>query len=176
MVESTRVVSPWDGIVTRRGYHVGDFVRSGDAATAAPLLTVSETRKMRVIVGVPDADSPYLDKGDRAIVRFDALANPNHFYHGVVRARHMPRTSTIEQSGPRLISTTTTAAYAPGNTAGLPSSSKRGAAYSPFPPRLLSPRTRAVKPPVIASLTGVPGALRSRLVKKAASAWRWSRG
>ena len=44
VANSTRVVCPFDGIVTRRGYHVGDFVRSGDATSAeASLLTVSET-------------------------------------------------------------------------------------------------------------------------------------
>ena len=50
----------------------------------------------------PLHDAPYLDKGDRAIVQFDALAIPNRIYHGVVcphvtcRGRSSDRTQRAE--------------------------------------------------------------------------------
>ena len=40
-----------------------------------PLLTLIQTGKVKVIVDVPDLDAPYLDKGDRAIVKIDALGD-----------------------------------------------------------------------------------------------------
>ena len=43
---STRMVSPWDGIVTKRGYHVGDYVRSGDVGGTFPLLSLIKTGKV----------------------------------------------------------------------------------------------------------------------------------
>ena len=78
----TKIVSPWDGIVTRRGYHVGDYVRSGDRGGFVPLLTLIQTGKVKVIVDVPDVDAPYLDKGDRAIVKIDALGE--RAYQGAI--------------------------------------------------------------------------------------------
>jgi RND family efflux transporter MFP subunit len=82
MFDATRILAPMNGIVTMRGNHVGDFVRPATTSAIEPLFTVSRTDKMRVVVGVPDGDSPFLDKGDRATVRFDALGN--RVYHGAV--------------------------------------------------------------------------------------------
>ena len=78
----SRIVSPWDGFVTRRGYHVGDYLSSAQAAGLAPLLTSIRSGKVRVAVKVPDRDAPFLDKGDRATVRIDSL--PGQEYRGVV--------------------------------------------------------------------------------------------
>ena len=78
----TRIVSPWDGIVTKRGYHVGDFVRSGELGAPMPLLSLIQTGKVKVIVEVPDRDAPYLDKGDRAVVKIDALGGRT--YQGAI--------------------------------------------------------------------------------------------
>jgi HlyD family secretion protein len=78
----TKVVSPFDGIVTQRGYNVGSFVRSGAQAGSAPLLTVVQTSMVRAVVSVPDGDVPFLDKGDPATVRMDSLGG--RVYQGVV--------------------------------------------------------------------------------------------
>jgi RND family efflux transporter MFP subunit len=82
VAESARIVAPWDGVVTGRGYDVGDYVRSGDAGGPAPLLTLVKTGIMRVVVHVPDMDAPYLNKGDRATVRFDSLRG--RVYHVII--------------------------------------------------------------------------------------------
>jgi RND family efflux transporter MFP subunit len=82
MTSYTKIVSPWDGIVTRRDSHAGNFVRSGEMGGSAPLFTLMKTGKVRVVVHVPEVDAPYLDNGDRATVRMDSLRG--RVYSGVV--------------------------------------------------------------------------------------------
>jgi RND family efflux transporter MFP subunit len=82
MVAYTRIVSPYDGIVTLRGFHPGDFIRAADAGSSSPLFRVARTDKMRVVVFVPDRDVPYLDPGDPAEITFDAL--PQQTFQGKV--------------------------------------------------------------------------------------------
>jgi RND family efflux transporter MFP subunit len=94
-VEATRIVAPLDGIVTQRGYHVGEFVRAGEGGSQ-PLFRIINTAKIRVIVEVPDSDAPFLDPGDRASVRFDATRNRE--YSGTVARTAFaedPRTQTL---------------------------------------------------------------------------------
>jgi RND family efflux transporter MFP subunit len=79
----TRIVSPYDGIVTRRNYHVGALVGPANAANVAPIATVVRSDVMRVVVPVPENDAPYLDLGDRATVRIDALG-ARGVYQGVI--------------------------------------------------------------------------------------------
>ena len=67
------VKSPYTGVVTRRSFHVGDFIRSADQGGVTPLLTVERTDVMRVVVRVPDRDVPYVSLGDPAVVEIDAL-------------------------------------------------------------------------------------------------------
>ena len=80
--ESTTIVSPFDGVVTRRGFHSGDFIRSGVDGGSAALLVVMKTDKMRVVVAVPDRDVPLLDVGDHVTVRIDAIGD--RVYQGTI--------------------------------------------------------------------------------------------
>jgi RND family efflux transporter MFP subunit len=73
MVEYLKLLSPYQGVVTKRNYHRGAFIRSADQGSQPPVLSVARTDLMRVVVYVPDRDVPYLDRGDEAIVRVDAL-------------------------------------------------------------------------------------------------------
>ena len=75
-VAYTRIVSPFDGVITDRGdaVHPGTFIRSAAEGTSEPLLTVSRDDKMRTIVLVPDRDVPYCKVGQIATVELDALA------------------------------------------------------------------------------------------------------
>src|SRR5262249_28942252 len=66
LVDYTRVVAPFDGVVTQRGFHPGAFIRSAADGEPMPLLTVRRTDLMRVVVQVPDLDVPLLDVGDKA--------------------------------------------------------------------------------------------------------------
>jgi RND family efflux transporter MFP subunit len=70
----TEITSPYDGVITRRTYNRGDFIRAADSGGEArmPLLSVERTDRMRVVVQVPDRDVPYVDEGDPADVETDA--------------------------------------------------------------------------------------------------------
>jgi len=73
-VEYTRLVAPFNGVITERNFHDGDFIRSADSgAQIPPVVTVSRTDLMRVVVYVPDRDVPLVDRGDEAVVQIDAL-------------------------------------------------------------------------------------------------------
>ena len=76
----TRITAPFEGIVTRRNYHPGDFVRSPKDGGALPLVAIDQAVKVRVIVQVPDLDAPLLDAGDPVLIFFDAL--PDRQYRG----------------------------------------------------------------------------------------------
>jgi RND family efflux transporter MFP subunit len=74
MVRFATIVSPLDGVVTRRNFFPGDFVRGAkEGGSQVPLLTVERTDRMRVVVQIPDRDVPYADPGDPAAVEIDAL-------------------------------------------------------------------------------------------------------
>jgi RND family efflux transporter MFP subunit len=74
MLDYAVIRSPYTGVVTRRSYHVGDFVRSADAGgERVPVLAVERTDLMRVVVQIPDRDVPFVDAGDAAVFEADAL-------------------------------------------------------------------------------------------------------
>ena len=74
LAEYINIISPYDGVVTARNYHRGDFIRAADqSGQVMPVLSVARTDLMRVVVYVPDAHVPELDRGDEAVVRVDAL-------------------------------------------------------------------------------------------------------
>lgn len=72
-VDYTKIVSPYDGVVTKRNFFLGDFIRSADQGGLVPLLAVNRTDVMRVVVQIPDRDVPYTNVGDPADVEIDAL-------------------------------------------------------------------------------------------------------
>lgn len=66
--------SPYTGVVTKRNFHPGDFIRSADSGgDRTPVLSVERTDVMRVVVQVPERDVPFVDRGDPAVVEVDAL-------------------------------------------------------------------------------------------------------
>ena len=74
----TVVTSPYDGVVTKRHFSRGDFVRGADSGgERVPLLAVERTDLMRVVVQVPDRDVPYVTVGDPAALEIDALPGRN---------------------------------------------------------------------------------------------------
>ncbi|WP_435017929.1 efflux RND transporter periplasmic adaptor subunit [Tundrisphaera sp. TA3] len=82
MQDYTRITSPYDGVITLRSFHRGDFVRSASEGGTVPVLAVAVTDKMRVVMPVPDVDVPYTNPGDPATLRIVAL--PGSTFHGVV--------------------------------------------------------------------------------------------
>ncbi|MHC5541389.1 efflux RND transporter periplasmic adaptor subunit, partial [Singulisphaera rosea] len=75
LVGYTRIMSPYDGVITKRNFFRGAFIRSAAEGGMVPLLTVARTDKVRVITQVPDRDVPFTNVGDPAEVTLDALGN-----------------------------------------------------------------------------------------------------
>jgi RND family efflux transporter MFP subunit len=62
-----RVVAPFDGLVTARTTDVGALINAG-AGGGPPLFVVSETRKLRVYVNVPQNYVPSIPVGTKALI------------------------------------------------------------------------------------------------------------
>lgn len=76
-VEYMKILSPYDGVVTKCNFFRGAFIRSPDQGGIIPLLSVSRTDVMRVVVQVPDRDVPYTRAGNPAKIQIDALPGSN---------------------------------------------------------------------------------------------------
>jgi HlyD family secretion protein len=76
-VDYLEIRSPYKGVITKRTFHVGDFIKAADqgGGNATPLLVVARTDKMRVVLKMPETYVPYTDPGDPATVELDALAD-----------------------------------------------------------------------------------------------------
>jgi len=68
LVAFKQVVSPFDGVVTRRLIDIGDLVTAGSTANTAALFTVSTTATARVFVEVPQSARASISAGLKAEV------------------------------------------------------------------------------------------------------------
>jgi RND family efflux transporter MFP subunit len=73
LLDYTVIRSPYNGVVTKRNFDVGEFIKSADQTGALPLLVVERTDVMRVIVQVPDRDIPFISMKATASVEIDSL-------------------------------------------------------------------------------------------------------
>jgi len=78
-----RLIAPFDGIVTARETDIGQLINVGGAG-GAELFVVSETRKLRVYVNVPQNDVPSVPAGTPATIRVPE--HPDKTYTGIVEA------------------------------------------------------------------------------------------
>jgi len=78
-----RLVAPFDGIVTARETDVGSLINAG-ATGGAELFVVSETRKLRVYVNVPQNLVPSVPSGTPVTIRVPE--HPGKSYSGRVEA------------------------------------------------------------------------------------------
>lgn len=69
MLDYTRIVAPFDGVVARRLVNRGDFVQTATAARTNPLFTVQQISTVRVFCEVPESDVSRLKIDDAATVR-----------------------------------------------------------------------------------------------------------
>lgn len=65
--------SDYNGVVTLRNFHEGDFVKAAEQGGELPVLSVAETDLMRVVVQVDDKSAPYTFPGNAAVVTLDEL-------------------------------------------------------------------------------------------------------
>jgi RND family efflux transporter MFP subunit len=73
LVAFAKITSPYNGVISRRSYHPGAFIRDAEHGGAVPILTVLKDDVMRVVVQIADRDAPFADPGDPAQVEIDAL-------------------------------------------------------------------------------------------------------
>jgi len=78
-----RLLAPFDGIVTARETDIGSLINVG-AAGGAELFVVSETRKLRVYVDVPQNYVPSVPPGTKATI--SVPEHPDKAYTGTVEA------------------------------------------------------------------------------------------
>ncbi len=71
-MEYGRIKAPYDGVVTQRNVSPGDYLQPG-AAQGRPLFVLEQTDPVRVFVGVPELASFFIQPGDMAIIRFQAI-------------------------------------------------------------------------------------------------------
>jgi RND family efflux transporter MFP subunit len=87
----TRVVAPFDGIVTSRTVDVGNLVTTG--ANATPLFTVADQSKVRLYVRVPQNYAPYIRQG--MTVSFTVPQYPGRAFHaGLVASANAVASAT----------------------------------------------------------------------------------
>lgn len=98
LLQYTKIVSPYNGVITARNFHPGDFIRAADQGAQQPLLSVAKTDVMRVVVQVPDQDVPFTNPGDQAVVEIDAL-------RGMKFNGRVSRLATIEDTHTRTMRT-----------------------------------------------------------------------
>jgi HlyD family secretion protein len=69
----TKIRSPYDGVITKRNFFRGAFIRSAAEGGNIPVLNVARTDMVYVVTAVPDRDVPLTDVGDAAEITLDAL-------------------------------------------------------------------------------------------------------
>lgn len=69
----TRIVAPYDGVITRRNVDSGHLTTSG--LSSEPMFEMVRVDPVTITLGVPETDAPFVTIGDRARVRVQALAD-----------------------------------------------------------------------------------------------------
>jgi HlyD family secretion protein len=74
-IKYATIVSPFDGVVTRRNFFPSDYIDAANSGAAGhlPLLNVQRTDLFRVVVQVPDRDVPFTRPGNAATIEFATL-------------------------------------------------------------------------------------------------------
>jgi RND family efflux transporter MFP subunit len=83
MKNFTRIVAPFDGTVTARSTDVGALINSG-SGVGPELFVVSDTRKLRIYVSVPQNYAAIVKPGTKA--RMSVPEHPGKFYDATVES------------------------------------------------------------------------------------------
>lgn len=73
--EYTRIVAPYDGIVTERNVDTGYLVQPTKSTSEKPLIVVVRADTVRVFVDVPESDASLVVDGCEASIRIPSAAN-----------------------------------------------------------------------------------------------------
>jgi RND family efflux transporter MFP subunit len=105
LLDYTVIRSPYTGVITKRYFHPGDFIRSAETGSErVPVLAVERTDVMRVVVHVPDRDVPFVRQGNPAVIQIDAL--PREVFKTTGQARvEVSRSASSEDPHTRMMRT-----------------------------------------------------------------------
>lgn len=78
MLAYTQIKAPFDGTVTRRDVDTGHFAQPASGGGGQPLMVVAHTEMVRIFVNVPELEAPYVDTGDLARIRVQALTSSEY--------------------------------------------------------------------------------------------------
>ena len=84
MKRYARIVAPFDGIVTARNTDVGQLISAGASGTGHELFVVSDVRRLRLYVQVPQDDAPSVRPGSSATVTVPGY--PGHRFTATVES------------------------------------------------------------------------------------------
>ncbi len=79
----TRILAPFDGIVTTRSTDIGALINAG-SGIGPELFVVSDTRKLRIYVNVPQNYAPSIKKGGKA--KISVPEHPGKFYPATIES------------------------------------------------------------------------------------------
>jgi RND family efflux transporter MFP subunit len=119
-----RLLAPFDGIVTARETDVGSLINAG-AAGGAELFVVSETRKLRVYVNVPQNLVPSVPSGTPVTIRVPE--HPDKSYSGTVDASSQSVSPSTGTTLMQVIVDNAAGELMPGDYASIHLQSARGA-------------------------------------------------
>ena len=69
MLDYTRILAPFDGVVAQRQVNRGDFLQAASSGRTTPLFTVQRVDVIRVFCNVPESDVARLRVGLRANIK-----------------------------------------------------------------------------------------------------------
>jgi len=82
MITYTRILAPFDGVITNRNVDTGHFVQPANSGASKPLLIVASVDRVRISVDVPEMEAAMIDAGDSdklfgnvATVRVQSISN-----------------------------------------------------------------------------------------------------
>src|SRR5207248_6697113 len=73
MLDFTRLTAGHDGVITRRTFHNGDYIRATDQGEQRQLFTIVNASRMRVVAQVPETEILLTKPGAPAELRIAAL-------------------------------------------------------------------------------------------------------
>jgi RND family efflux transporter MFP subunit len=68
LIQFKQVTAPFDGVITERRVDIGDLVTAGSTKSTAPLFSISQENRLRVVANVPQTASAQLAVGSEAEV------------------------------------------------------------------------------------------------------------
>jgi multidrug resistance efflux pump len=72
-VDYGHIKAPYDGVITQRNISPGDYLQPGGGNNGRPLFVLEQIDPVRVFMGVPETASFFINEGDTALIRFQAI-------------------------------------------------------------------------------------------------------